>query len=283
MNNDKPNLYGPSNNEVFYNLLSSDNVEGKFLEVHKFFSELQGFPHYDEDFKVFDQYVKTYKDRLGIFMDFHNNHADENLFIEEELSKLSSLKCFHLRLDWEPELLDSIMVFEIDKLKSDIITDDPFEEVVKEEYTRVLTEIYIYLNNQQREIFGYLNKLKELIAKESKPLEIENSAASQESNVDMKMVELKETKTYRLKVLERAGILKFLHDEFTVSNHQSYAMLIDKIFNIKGGDTASMIKSYFAGIKTEGSNRSDFRNSPKDYDEIENFLDKHFSKRPKNK
>ncbi|MDA9214202.1 hypothetical protein N9P12_03345 [Bacteroidia bacterium] len=277
MNNEKPNLYGLPNNEAFYNLLSSDNVEG---ELWEFFSKLQAFPHYDEDFKVFDQYIRTYKDRLGIFMDFHNNHADENLFIEEELSKLSVLKCFHLRLEWEPELVDSIRVFEIGKLKSDIITDDPFEEVFKEEHTGILTEIYTYLNNQQGEIFGYLNKLKELIAKESKPLDIENSAASQESYVDMKMVELQETKTYRLKVLERAGILKFLHDKFTERDGKSYAKLLDKILNIEGGDTAGETRDYFANVEPSESNRRDFRRSKKDYDEIENFLDKHFSKRP---
>ena len=283
MKNDKPNLRGLPNYEAFYNVLSNDNAQG---HLEMFFRELKEFPYYDEDFKVFDQYVRTYKDRLSIFMDFYNDLSDETLFIEEELSKLSSLLCFHLKLDWNPELSEFDIIEEINKLTI-ISVENEEEELFLKEYTRIVIDILEYLNEEQLKIFNHLNKLKELMAKRANPLEldvdIENSEAPQESYVDFRMTELKESKTYRLKVLERAGILKFLHDEFTPSNHKSYAKLLDKILNVEGGDTERMIRDYFANIDPSKTNKSDFRTSDRDYDEIETFLDKHFSKRPKNK
>ena len=175
------------------------------------------------------------------------------------------------------------MISEVGKLTESSVENEE-GELFLEEYTGIVLKILDYLNDEQLKIFNHLNKLKELMAKRSSTLEcntnIENSAASQESYVDMKMVELKETKTYRLKVLERAGILKFLHDKFTARDGNSYAKLLDKILNIEGGDTAGETRDYFANVEPSESNRRDFRRSKKDYDEIEDFLNKHFPKRP---
>jgi hypothetical protein len=266
MNNEKPKLKSLPNNQVFYNLLTGDNTE---VYITDFFRELKEFPHYDEDFKVFDQYTSTYNYRLNNYLDIHNNHSNELLFIEEELSKLDTLKCFHLKISWEPNLNEFDIMRDVNNLiESEFESDN--EELFRLEYSGVIIHIFEYLYKEQLKIIEHLNKIKTFINRK---------ILSDESNVSIEISELKSTITYRLKVLESTGILHFIKEQYIPKNSNSFANLIKKILDLDKGDLKSPMQDFFGNASI--SNNKDFRRSENDYEDIEQFLDKHFSKRPK--
>lgn len=268
MNNEKPNLKSLPNNQVFYNLLTGDNTE---VYITDFFRELKEFPHYDEDFKVFDQYTSTYNYRLNNYLDIHNNHSNELLFIEEELSKLDTLKCFHLKLNWEPNLNEFDIMRDVNNLVESEFESDNVE-IFRLEYSGVIIHIFEYLYKEQLKIIEHLNKLKTLI---------NGKVMSEESNVSTEISKLNNSITFRLKVLESSGILDFIKENFIANSGNSYSLLLKQILDIETGDLKSPTQDFFGNA--EYSNNKDFRRSKKDYDVIEKFLDRHFSKHPKNK
>ena len=221
---------------------------------------------YQEDFKIAEVYVNTYPVRLQSFINEFNSHATENDFLQSELETLNDLKFFDFSIPFDSEIKDPI-TFELTLACSE------FYKSILPEYHELITDTYYYLHLEQVEIKEYLSKLIHYIEK--------NSLNDIEG--DNYIIETQNTLTYRLKVLHSTGILHFIKSQFSPRNSKSYAQLLKFILNIENNpDIGSQVNDYFGNIKNF-RNKKDFRRSDNDYDEIENFLRKHFSKVPEKK
>lgn len=218
---------------------------------------------YQSDFKIFNTYQNTYIKRMDLFIDSFNGHVNELDFIKHERNSLENLQLFGFVTPFKPEH-DNEEDFEWAIMSNNIF------ETVCDEYHELIRKTWFILQGEQIQIAEFLDKLATLISDKVDDIS---------SNIEF--ISAENTITYRLKVLHTTGILQFLKEKYVPRNSDSYEKLLKMILNLDKGDLKSPTQDFFGNARS--SNNKDFRRSNKDYDEIEQFLDKHFAERPKNK
>jgi hypothetical protein len=250
-----------SENNLQFNRLAV--LPGRSYDLNNYLYHCHLDSSYQSDFKIFNTYQNTYKKRLELFIDSFNGHVKEIDFIKNERNSLENLQLFSFVTPFKPEH-DNEEEFEWEIMGNNIF------ETVCEEYYELIRKTWFILQVEQIQIAEYLDKLATLITDKDDDISSNNEFISAENTI-----------TYRLKVLHTTGILQFLKEKYVPKNSDSYEKLLKMILNLDKGDLKSPTQDFFGNA--ELTNKKDFRRSNKGYDEIEQFLDQHFSKHPKNK
>ena len=229
-----------SNKNYYHSYLKEEDFSG----IKNFFQELKVDGNYDEfdyDFPNFEAYKKGYKQLKNIFIAQSDEALDVNDFLYQEISWANNFK-------WIGDLEISEGNIPNDELRK-------FLELKNKEF-----------RNAVNEISNYLTRIQE------KP----------KSKLDQPIIESpeeEESNTYKLKLLEKLGILDFFMERYGVANKGNFGKVIAKIIGAKNpGSISSMVQEFYNDVDVKKANRKDFRRSNKDYEDIEEFIKTYLKK-----
>jgi hypothetical protein len=246
-----PLYIGQSNHQTFVNLITE---KGNIEHVDNYVAQLKEVDDYDEKFKLFDAYKRSYKDRLNLFIDEYNGHTNELKFIIKELVKLKEVKLFPFTINWVLEINKEDTRKGCYLLWPFLITEGS-SQCMEDEYFDLLVDIFYFLNNQQTQIIHFLNEIKDHII-ETTP-NIEKSVEEdliEEEDIDP----LKETMVNKIRLLYHLGVLDYLKEKYD-GERSTWGKLLDNI--IDHGTPESVERSVvdFFNDRFNPGSKNDFR------------------------
>ena len=226
--------------EKYHNYIKNNDIS----ELKDLFQDIKmngNYTSFDYDFPNFKAYRYAYRNLKFEFINESDGVLDVNDFLYQEISWANNFK-------W----IGDLEISEINVPNHEI---RKFLELKNKEF-----------RNAAIEISNYLTRIQE------KP----------NSKLDQPIVESpeeEESNTYKLKLLEKLGILDFFMERYGVANKGNFGKVIAKIIGAKNpGSISSMVQDFYNDIDVKKANRKDFRRSNKDYEDIKEFINTHLKK-----